>query len=110
MILKQTHCAVLVIDSIGAHFCTGLDLKRSNSQFTDDGVQKIILKAGKLIKKLEECSLPVVTICRGSVRGGGMMFPCMSDIVLSEKNSSFGFPEIRLGGFPAAGNFLSPFI
>ncbi|KAJ3326960.1 hypothetical protein HDU76_012478 [Blyttiomyces sp. JEL0837] len=91
---------IIVVDSIGPHFCTGWDLWSSDAGFQDAGMQRSILKCGILIEKLKECTQPIISVCRGSVRGGGMLFPCMSDIVIAETSTSFAFPEIRLGGIP----------
>ena len=49
---------------------------------------------------LEVCDLPIVCACNGSTRGGGMIFPSISDIMLVTKDASFGFPEVRRGVLP----------
>ncbi|KAI9324295.1 ClpP/crotonase-like domain-containing protein, partial [Zopfochytrium polystomum] len=91
---------MIVVDSVGPHFCTGWDLWSSDAGFHDEGMQRSILKCGALIDLLRRCRLPVVSVCRGGVRGGGMLLPCCSDLVLAETKTTFAFPEIRLGGIP----------
>ena len=46
------------------------------------------------------CDLPVVTLCHGATRGGGMLFPAIADISLATSEATFGYPEIRRGVLP----------
>ena len=46
------------------------------------------------------CDLPIVTLCHGATRGGGMLFPAMADISLATSEATFGYPEIRRGVLP----------
>ena len=61
---------------------------------------KNISKYEDLCARLEMCELPIISICNGATRGGGMLFPAVSDIVLSTKDANFGYPEIRRGVLP----------
>ena len=54
-----------------------------------------------LHSKLKECcQVPIIVLCNGSTRGGGMLFPSMADVVLSTSDATFGYPEIRRGVLP----------
>jgi enoyl-CoA hydratase/carnithine racemase len=53
-----------------------------------------------LTSLLEQCDLPVLCLCHGATRGGGMLFPAISDFVVCTSDASFGFPEIRRGVLP----------
>ena len=41
-----------------------------------------------------------IVVCRGSVRGFGMLFPCSGTHVVAYADATFGFPEIRRGVLP----------
>lgn len=53
-----------------------------------------------LTSLVEECSLPVLCLCHGATRGGGMLFPAISDLVIASEDATFGFPEVRRGVLP----------
>lgn len=44
--------------------------------------------------------MPLIAVCHGATRGGGMLFPCHATVTLAITGATFGFPEIRQGGLP----------
>lgn len=49
---------------------------------------------------LEDAKMPLIAVCHGATRGGGMLFPCHATVTLAITGATFGFPEIRQGGLP----------
>jgi len=43
----------------------------------------------------------IINVCKGEIRSHMMAFVAMSDVCLADPESSFGFPEVRVGGLPA---------
>eukprot|EP00435_Cladocopium_sp_Y103_P001399 s4846_g1.t1 len=43
----------------------------------------------------------VVNVAKGDVRSLPMAFAALSDVSLAEPDTTFGFPEVRVGGLPA---------
>ena len=80
-------------------FCTGYDL--TTARFGDDEFGDGLFDYGKLLDKLRAHAQPVISLCQGATRGGGMLFPCISDIVVATEDATFGFPEVMHGGLPA---------
>ncbi|WP_185957385.1 enoyl-CoA hydratase/isomerase family protein [Saccharicrinis carchari] len=100
---------VLIIYGTGDCFCSGADLdwmkqglKQSKTQNIDDA---------KLFNTLFETiyTFPVPVICevRKSAFGGAVGLLACSDIVVCEADSTFGFPEVKLGIIPAT---IAPYI
>ena len=57
-------------------------------------------KFAGLLSLLESCSMPIITLCHGATRGGGMLFPSIADVVVATNDASFAFPEVRRGVLP----------
>ncbi|ORX59979.1 hypothetical protein BCR36DRAFT_316229 [Piromyces finnis] len=87
----------LVIEGSGDNFCMGWTSSSMNKHETTENIYQLY---GELIKKMNKVTQPIVTICKGVVFGGGMIFPCMSDIVIAENNAVFSFYENRLKQIP----------
>ncbi|CAK9065183.1 unnamed protein product [Durusdinium trenchii] len=43
----------------------------------------------------------IINVARGDVRSLPMAFAALSDVSLAEPDTTFGFPEVRVGGLPA---------
>ena len=80
----------IVIRGEGSIFCSGADINAWEPE-----------QLQLLLKTITECSIPTIAIVHGACLGGGMGIICACDFVLSEENTKFGFPEIRIGMIPA---------
>lgn len=99
----------LVISGNGESFCSGSDLrwmKESSQVQESENVAEANLFSN-MFYSLDILSLPVITYLHGTVKGGGIGFLPCSDIVISEANVLFGFPEVKLGFIPA---IISPYV
>jgi len=81
------------------YFCSGFDL--GTVAFGDRKFGEALVHYGELLDAIVSHPQPVLCICQGATRGGGMLFPCAADIVIAADNATFGFPEILHGGLPA---------
>lgn len=53
--------------------------------------------------EIASCKKPVIAAVCGFALGGGCELALASDIVIAEKNATFGTPEVQLGVLPGAG-------
>jgi methylglutaconyl-CoA hydratase len=60
-----------------------------------------------MFEAIDTCPVPIVARVHGAALGGGMGLCAVSDIVIAESGSRFGFTETRLGILPAV---ISPFV
>ncbi len=81
---------VLVIRGEGSVFCSGADVNSWEPE-----------KLQLLLKAIAECPIPTIADVHGVCLGGGMGLICACDFVISQKNTEFGFPEVRIGMIPA---------
>ena len=80
----------IVIRGEGSVFCSGADVNTWEPE-----------QLQLLLKTISECSIPTIAMVHGVCLGGGMGIICACDFVLSKENTTFGFPEIRIGMIPA---------
>lgn len=90
--------AVLVTGE-GRHFCAGADIRELR--------ERTLLQAGwapeRLDTLVEALSKPVVGALHGYVLGGGLELALAFTIRLASEDFRGGFPEVKLGIFPALG-------
>jgi methylglutaconyl-CoA hydratase len=60
-----------------------------------------------MFEAIDTCPVPVIARVHGSALGGGMGLCAVSDLVIAESGTRFGFTETRLGILPAV---ISPFV
>jgi len=72
----------------------------SAATFGTDAMSEGLERFAELYQALDQCSVPIVCVCYGATRGGGMLFPSVATVVLADDDATFGFPEIRQGGLP----------
>jgi len=89
----------LVIDATGDRgFSAGADLSElSAGREGLEGQEAAILG---LSEALETCPALVVTVLHGYAKGGGTIFPCLSDIVIARADVSISYPEIQFRMYP----------
>ncbi len=89
----------LVIDAAGERgFSAGADI--SELRAGREGLErqeKVILA---LSEAIETCPALIVTVLHGYAKGGGTIFPCLSDIVIARADVSVSYPEIQFRMYP----------
>lgn len=93
---------VLIITGGEKVFAAGGDIKvmlKCDPQMAREYVKPI----HKVFRKIEELPKPTIAAINGFVLGGGVELTLVCDFRVAADNAKFGFPEINLGIFPAAG-------
>ena len=94
---------VVVLAGEGAFFCAGGDLNWMKSALSKTKKQNEAdaRELGKMIRAIDECPVPVITLVQGGAFGGGVGLVAASDIVLAEESAVFSLSEVKLGLIPA---------
>ncbi len=87
---------VIVIRGHGSVFCSGADINTWNPE-----------ELQELLFSLSDCPIPTIAHLHGICFGGGMGIASACDFVIAEKDTKFGFPEVKLGMIPAV---ISPYV
>ena len=103
----QLRAVVLAGD--GPSFCTGADLAWMRAAVTLDteANEQDAMAMADMFEALDTCPVPVIARVHGAALGGGMGLCAVSDLVIAESGTRFGFTETRLGMLPAV---ISPFV
>ena len=93
----------VVLKGAGDFFCAGGDLewmKRSKTLSREEN-KKDALSLARMIRSVDECPVPVITLVKGGAFGGGVGLVAASDIVISDENAVYSLSEVKLGLIPA---------
>ncbi len=100
---------VVILGGEGKVFCAGADLewmKRAGELPEEAAVEDALLLVN-VLERLDRLPQAVIARVHGAALGGAMGLVAASDIVVAERNTRFGFPEVRLGLVPAT---ISPYV
>lgn len=99
----------VVLSGAGPSFCAGADIDWMRAAMTLDveGNEQDAMAMADMFETIDTCPVPVIARVHGSVLGGGMGLCAVSDLVVSESGTRFGFTETRLGILPAV---IAPFV
>jgi len=100
---------VLVIQGKGESFCAGADLSwmKGSAQMTTDENFEDARTHSMMLQLLDNLPIPTLTYAQGANMGGGVGIIACSDIVLSDPNAFFSFPEIKMGLVPSV---IAPYV
>jgi methylglutaconyl-CoA hydratase len=103
----QLRAVVLAGD--GPSFCAGADLAwmRASIALDTEGNEQDAMAMADMFETLDTCPVPVIARVHGAALGGGMGLCAVSDLVIAESGTRFGFTETRLGVLPSV---ISPFV
>lgn len=103
MDLKQRAERIVIIRGKGKSFCAGADLNwmKKMKDYTEEENEKDARGLDKMFYAIYTCPKPVISMVQGGVFGGGTGILAASDIVISHKDTKFGFTEVKLGLVPA---------
>ena len=104
-----TELRAVVLAGSGPSFCAGADIAwmRAAMQLDVEGNEQDAMAMADMFEAIDTCPAPVVARVHGAALGGGMGLCAVSDIVIAESGTRFGFTETRLGILPAV---ISPFV
>lgn len=103
---KRSDVRVILIDSIGKHFCTGADidivLKCVKQGQTE--VEAWLNRGQRLFARLEASPLPTVVAIQGLCLAGGLELMLACDIAFMAETARIGDQHINFGFLPAWGS------
>ena len=100
---------VVVLAGDGPSFCAGADVTWMQAAMTLDteANEQDAMAMAEMFEAIDTCPAPVVARVHGAALGGGMGLCAVSDVVIAESGTRFGFTETRLGILPAV---IAPFV
>jgi methylglutaconyl-CoA hydratase len=100
---------VIVLSSIGRHFCAGADLEwmQAAAALDAEGNRRETAILGRLFSTIDASPKAVIGAIRGAAIGGGAGLVAVCDYVIASDDAFFRFSEVRLGLIPAV---ISPYV
>lgn len=88
--------AIIVIAGEGRAFSAGVDI----AAHTPDKVEEMLAKFHGIVRSLVSTKKVSIAAVHGLCLGGGAELAMVCDVVLTNDDAEWGFPEIKLGCFP----------
>jgi len=100
---------IVVLAGDGPSFCTGADISWMRAAMTLDveGNEQDAMAMADMFETIDTCPVPLIARVHGAALGGGVGLCAVSDMVIAESGTRFGFTETRLGILPAV---IAPFV
>src|SRR5918998_847433 len=92
----------VVIDAVGENFSAGLDLSELKERSTVEGVAHSMMWH-QAFERVELGRVPVVSVLKGAVVGGGLELACAAHIRVAERSAYYALPEGQRGIFVGGG-------
>lgn len=92
----------VVLDAEGAHFSAGLDLSELTERDAFEGLAHSQMWH-RCFERIERGRVPVVSVLRGAVVGGGLELACATHIRVAEPSAFYALPEGQRGLFVGGG-------
>jgi methylglutaconyl-CoA hydratase len=99
----------VVLAGDGPSFCAGADITwmRAAMSLDVESNEQDAMAMADTFEMIDTCPAPIIARVHGAALGGGMGLCAVSDLVIAESGTKFGFTETRLGILPAV---ISPFV
>ena len=99
----------VVLAGQGPSFSAGADVNwmRASLELDREANEQDAMKLAEMLDAIDTCPVPVIARVHGAALGGGMGLCAVSDLVIAEAGTKFGFTETRLGILPAV---IAPFV
>ena len=106
---SSTDLRAVVLKGDGPSFCAGADIAwmRAAMALDVEGNEQDAMAMADMFEAVDTCPVPVIARVHGAALGGGMGLCAVSDVVIAESGTRFGFTETRLGILPAV---IAPFV
>lgn len=98
----RTDLKVVVFSAAGKNFCGGF----SPEDFTEEKSYQLIEAFGRMYEQVQALNIPVISIVQGMALSAGFEVVIFSDLAIAAESSKFGFPDVRIGLFPALATYL----
>jgi cyclohexa-1,5-dienecarbonyl-CoA hydratase len=107
-LLYRTDLKLVIFLAAGKNFCGGLSPEDVSE---DDRSYQLIEALGRMYEQMQNLNIPLLSVVQGLTLGAGFELAIYSDLCIAAESAKFGFPEIRMGLFPAiACNILPRYI
>jgi len=99
----------VVLAGDGPSFCAGADIgwMRAALELDIEANEQDAMAMAEMFEAIDTCPVAVIARVQGVALGGGTGLCAVSDLVIAESGTKFGFTETRLGILPAV---ISPFV
>jgi len=95
---KRTDVYCVILRSEGKGFSGGHDLNEAKARLLDPGLKVRVLQSlTRATNAIYHCRVPVIAAVHGYVVGAGFAFASLCDIIIAAEDTSFKFPEIKVG-------------
>ncbi|MGH2513717.1 MAG: enoyl-CoA hydratase-related protein [Candidatus Limnocylindrales bacterium] len=104
-----TRLRAVVLAGDGPSFCAGADIAwmRAALELDVEANEQDAMAMADMFEALDTCPVPLIARVHGAALGGGTGLCAVSDLVIAESGTRFGFTETRLGILPAV---IAPFV
>jgi enoyl-CoA hydratase/carnithine racemase len=92
----------VVLDAEGDHFCAGLDLSELTERDAFEGLEHSMMWH-RAFERMERGRIPVVSVLKGAVIGGGLELATATHIRVAESTAFYALPEGQRGLFVGGG-------
>ena len=92
----------VVLDAEGEHFCAGLDLSELTERDAFEGLEHSRMWH-RAFERMERGRLPVVSVLKGAVIGGGLELASATHLRVAEPSAFYALPEGQHGLFVGGG-------
>jgi (methylthio)acryloyl-CoA hydratase len=93
---------VVVLQGAGDHFSAGLDLSELKERDTAEGIAHS-MSWHRVFEKVQFGTVPVVTVLKGAVVGGGLELASSTHVRVAETSAFYAFPEGQRGIYVGGG-------
>lgn len=93
--------AIILASDLPGRFCAGLDIKKLLAS-PPAGVHALLSRLYiQLYDTQFRLNKPSIAAVSGAVRGGGMTLAISCDMLVCDRDATFGYPEVDVGVLPA---------
>lgn len=106
--LNNSKIRAAIIMGEGRHFCGGA--KKDTLPLLSKDPEKYaetINRGKELLKIIQQSSVPVISVVKGSCFGAGLEIAISTHFIFSSKTAMFGYPEVNLGVMPGLGGTIN---
>jgi len=100
---NDKNCKLIILQAIGKTFCSGADLAYLKDLITNSYSQNLQDSKNlmSLFKQIYELPKIIIAKVQGYAIAGGCGLISLCDIIVSNKEAKFGYPEVKIGFVPA---------
>jgi enoyl-CoA hydratase/carnithine racemase len=92
----------VVVHGLGEHFSAGLDLSELSERDAAEGMAHSAMWH-RAFERIEFGRVPVISVLKGAVIGGGLELACATHIRVAERSAFYALPEGQRGIFVGGG-------